>query len=254
MKPTLLIDGDCVVYKFACGLQKQFDWGEGVTSQSADADAGRRFIDHYLEELSDLFDGAPIQIALSDPTSNWRIGVLDTYKANRSDFVKPIIWAELRAHMESQFNVRVRPTLEGDDVIGIMATHPSILPGDKVIVGIDKDFKTIPGRHYNPSTREHFAITEPEADWWHLYQTLVGDVVDNYKGCPYVGPVKARRYLGDPGEFSLETMWSCVEMAFESRGLTPEHALQQAQVARICRHTDYDFNRKRVIPWQPPSP
>lgn len=259
MKPTLLIDGDTVVYKFACGLQKDIDWGDGVTSHHADSKAGRELVDEYLAGIEREFDGARIVIALSDPQANWRIGVLETYKQNRKDFVRPLLWEELREHLRYRYEVFQRPTLEGDDICGILATHPKIINGEKIVVGIDKDLKTIPGHHYNPNTREHFVITETEADWWHLYQTLVGDVIDNYKGCPYVGPVKAPRIIGtraqalrDPS-WSAASFWPRVVEAFESKGLTSEHALQQAQVARICRHTDYDFNRKKVILWTPPS-
>jgi DNA polymerase-1 len=251
--PTLLIDGDTIVYKFACGLEKTFDWGEGVISSHADGDAGKRFVDHFLAEVADAFGGASIRIALSDPEVNWRLGILETYKQNRSDFVRPIIWAELREYLRYAYDVYQRPTLEGDDICGILATHPRIIPGPKVIVGIDKDLRTIPGRHYNPNTKEHFVVTEAQADWSHLYQALVGDVIDNYKGCPFIGPVKAKKILGPVAEFSVADAWPRVLEAFEAKGQGLQHALQQAQVARICRHVDFDFHSKKVIPWRPPS-
>jgi DNA polymerase-1 len=252
---TLLIDGDTVVYKFALGLERRFDWGAGVTSQYADAAAGREFVDSYLAEIASAFPGASLRIALSDPEANWRYDVLPSYKQNRKDFVRPIIWAELREHIRYAFDTYVKPTLEGDDICGILATSPTIIPGEKIIVGIDKDLKTIPGRHYNPETRAWHEVTEAYADWFHLYQTLTGDAIDNYKGCPYVGPVKAKKILGSPNRevWTVVEAWSRVVEAFEARGLTAAGALQQAQVARICRHTDYDFNSKKVIPWQPPA-
>ena len=252
-QPTVLIDGDTVVYKFACGLEKTFDWGDGVTSTHADGDAGKRYVDAYLAEIAQVFAGASIRIALSDPEVNWRFDILPTYKQNRANYTRPIIWGELREHLRYAYDVYLRPTLEGDDILGILATHPSIIRGEKVIVGIDKDLRTIPGRHYNPNTKEHATVTEPEADWNHLYQALVGDVIDNYKGCPFIGPVKARKILGPVAEFSTADAWPRVVEAFESKGLTHEHALQQAQVARICRHTEFDFTAKKVIPWTPPS-
>mgnify|MGYP003316371416 CR=1 FL=1 len=36
---------------------------------------------------------------------------------------------------------------------------------------------------------------EHKADYWHMHQTLTGDVSDNYKGCPTVGAKTASKIL-----------------------------------------------------------
>jgi DNA polymerase-1 len=101
-------------------------------------------------------------------------------------------------------------------------------------------------------------ITEIEADAYHMEQTLTGDAVDGYKGCPGVGPANAARIIGyalvgTPEEKQRWTMWAGVLRAFEAKKLTLEDALVQARVARICRHTDYDYQRKEVKLWEPPA-
>ena len=144
-----------------------------------------------------------------------------------------------------------RPDLEGDDVLGILATSPVIVKGEKVIVSLDKDLKTIPGLICDmrePITIQE--ITEEEADYNHMYQTLVGDTADGYPGCPGIGPVSATKLLADVPR-TYADMWPAVVKAYEKKGLSEEVALVQAQIARICRRDDYDFKKKEVILWTP---
>ena len=83
------------------------------------------------------------------------------------------------------------------------------------------------------------------ADRFHLYQTLVGDQTDNYKGCPGVGPVKAETALG------ANPTWASVVGCYEKAGLTEEDALVQARVARILRHGEYNKMTCEVKLWTP---
>ena len=118
---------------------------------------------------------------------------------------------------------------------------------------MDKDLKTIPGLICDmrePITIQE--ITEEEADYNHMYQTLVGDTADGYPGCPGIGPVSATKLLADVPK-TYEAMWPVVVGAYEKKGLSEEVDLVQAQIARICRRDDYDFKRKEVILWNPPQ-
>ena len=81
----------------------------------------------------------------------------------------------------------------------------------------------------------------------HLYQTLVGDSTDNYKGCPGIGPKKASAML------DIDPSWDTVAGAFQKAGLTEAEALVQAQVAKILRHEDYNFDLEEVILWKRPT-
>jgi len=147
--------------------------------------------------------------------------------------------------MEGVWESYQRPGLEGDDILGILATHPKAIRGQKIIVSIDKDMKTIPGYVWNPDKDDEpiFYSTE-EADYWHLYQTLTGDTTDGYPGLPGCGPKGAEKVLEDPS-------WEAVVAAYEKKGLTEEDALVQARCARILRATDYDYAKKEVKLWCP---
>jgi DNA polymerase-1 len=108
--------------------------------------------------------------------------------------------------------------------------------------------KTIPGAHYNYGKQESYTVTEDEANWYHLMQALTGDTTDGYPGCPGIGKVTAERVLiGEHGG----PLWPRVVEQYVKKGLSEEVALMNARVARILRHTDYDFKKKEVVLWTP---
>jgi DNA polymerase-1 len=80
-----------------------------------------------------------------------------------------------------------------------------------------------------------------------MFQTLVGDTSDGYKGCPGVGKVKAEKLLA--GNDKL--YWEIVRATFEKAGLTEQDALTQARLARILRFSDWDNEKKEPILWSP---
>lgn len=251
---TLLIDGDILCYLAACSVESRHDWGDGVVSiiVGEARDAERRF-DEEVKRITETIGYEAHIICLSCPTpEGWRQKVLPTYKAHRDPAAKPKLLQHIKDYARRTRRVKEVPTLEADDVMGILSTHPRLIPGRKVIVSTDKDMKTIPGWLFNPSKdSKPRRITPAEADYWHLYQTLVGDAVDGYKGCPGIGPAKAEKVLDESRYGSGMTRWGAVCWAFESKGLTEADALVQARVARICRHTDYDYKRKEVKLWNP---
>lgn len=253
-KPTLLIDADLLVYKFAFGHQETFVWSEYVSSTHTELDAAIIGLDAMVEDIAGEFDWAKVVMALSDPERNFRQEIYPGYKSNRKPEDRPLLWEGLRDYITGgAYKWYQKPGLEGDDVLGILATHPSLIRGDKVIVSTDKDMKTVPGHHYNLDTKSHMNISEEEADYWHLFQTLTGDVVDQYPGCPTIGAVRAKAILEGAtlGYWNSFMAWRGVVAAFEKRGLTKADALVQARLARILRATDYDFDRKEPILWMP---
>jgi DNA polymerase-1 len=152
--------------------------------------------------------------------------------------------------------VFLRPGLEGDDVLGILATSKTLVKGPRVAVTLDKDMKSIPCDNYNSKTGSLTTISEREADAFHLRQTLTGDTTDGYPGCPGIGPVKADKFLehflDDNSHMTILQAWKDIIVpAYVKAGLNESVALTQARVARICRNTDYNYKKKEVILWQP---
>jgi DNA polymerase-1 len=252
-KTVILLDADIVAYKFASAAQKSFSFDDESSKVTTldDFELVTYEMDEYIKELKDTLSASRIVICLSCPSSeNFRYQVLPSYKSNRKDTVRPEYLQALKDYMAKKYDHYKRPTLEADDVMGILSTWGGFeFDSKKIIVSEDKDMKTIHGWLYNPRKDDApWKVSTQEADYWHMYQTLVGDATDGYKGCPSVGPKKAEKLLN--GELP-ELMWEKVVAIYELKGLTEEDALVQARVARICRNTDYDYNNRKVKLWTP---
>lgn len=242
-----LIDGDILAYQAAVVSEKETDWGEGLWTLHAWEEEGMAAFETTLNGILNKLETESFIIAFSDPAHNWRKDVLPTYKGNRAKTRKPMLLKFLRGWANDRFVCKTMDTLEGDDILGMMATGN---PGAYVICTIDKDLKTIPGKHYNFGTGEIFEIDQDTADYWHMIQTLTGDVTDGYAGCKGIGIKTAEKLLLD---VSSHDRWSVVVKAYEKAGLGEEEALTQARVARILRASDYDEPNKKVKLWTPPD-
>lgn len=254
---TLLVDGDIVAYEASSAIEQEINWGDDLWTLHSNLDDAKRLVENRLLGWQELF-GAEIVIAFSD-SANFRKDIYPAYKGNRKDKRKPLAYKPLKEWMEGVWESYQRPGLEGDDVLGILSTHPKAIPGQKIIVSIDKDMKTIPGYVWNPDKDEQpVFIDEHEADYWFFYQTLTGDTTDGYPGLPGCGPKGAEQVLlkADTStrlaEISLSSWrWQHVVGAYEKKGLTEADTLVQARCARILRHTDYDYTKKEVKLWSP---
>lgn len=251
MKTTLLIDADIVAFQVAAVSQKAFKWDgpDGPESLAVDdfEDVAPR-VDVMLAGFLSATKADDLIICLSCPTEEgWRIGLYPDYKANRDYSKRPVHLSAVKDYMAEKYPSYRKPTLEADDIMGILSTHPKLVSGKRIIVSEDKDMQTIPGWLWNPAKDpKPRRISEEQADFYHMYQTLVGDTTDGYKGCPGVGPVKAEKILAAEGD-----RWENIVAAYEAKGLTEEDAILQARMARICRADDYDFKKQEVKLWTP---
>lgn len=258
VRTTLLIDGDIVVWRAACAAQEDIDWGGGIFSTTADLKQAISRADMEISDYMVTLCAHRAIIALSDTNTNWRKDVLPSYKETRSGKRKPTVFYKLREHLMQTHDARWFPGLEADDVMGLYSTGKTV-EGKRIIVSIDKDMRTIPGFLYNPGKRDLgvVEISETDADLAHFQQTLVGDRVDGYFGCPGVGPVKAERILEGvvpTGMTQYEwrgRAWRRVVEAYEKVKLTEQDALVQARVARILRAGEYTIKTGRVALWNP---
>lgn len=256
-----LIDADILAYQAAAVSEQAINWDEEMWTLHAFESDGIRAFEGTLNTILEKVKADQYLLAFSDK-DNWRKQVLPTYKSNRTGVRKPMLLKFLREYAQEKHQCITMPTLEGDDVIGIWATTVSKLDPvrDFIICSLDKDFKTIPGSHYNFGKDSFFEITEHQADKWHMIQTLTGDTTDGYAGCPGVGPVGAEKILqkaldegtpwANPKQLR-EIYWKHVVAAYEKAGFGEEEALTQARVARILRAEDYDDISKKVILWKP---
>jgi DNA polymerase-1 len=284
-KRTLIVDGDIYAFQGAAGSEEATNWGSDDDDGCqwtvvADEKTARKYVDNAFEELMETLDGAELVVTLSDP-ENWRKSVLPTYKHNRSATRRPLILPQMRQYLRDKYAAWQRPTLEGDDLLGILSGLHSKFPGDKIMVTLDKDMSTIPGLHYRPhkAILGVFEVNRQEADLFHLRQGLAGDPTDGYSGCPGWGMKTAEDFLNEPFMLRHETytvhkgksagvekerwvkdpvevhnlcdLWAPMMSLYAKEGVAEEDALVQFQVARILRTTDYDFIKKEPILWTP---
>lgn len=280
-----LLDGDTFVYQAAIGSEFTAQWDDSTWSVYADFDKAAKRLDDLTAQIREHTGATRLAVALSDYAHpNWRLGVMPTYKENRDGSRRPLVWQPLREYIEETYETYMRPTLEGDDVLGILATNPKLFPDDaqRIICSIDKDLLQIPGWHFplkkmmdgKYAELDMFEVTTEQADRFHMEQALTGDMTDGFPGCPKVGKVTAARLLEAgqvlaPQERTVTrgprkgqiitkwlpekpgTDWEVVVSAYEAAGQGEEEALATARVARICRWTDYNYKAKEVKLWTP---
>lgn len=253
---TLLVDGDIIAYKAAFAAEQAIQWDDQDDASwtlTADLDAAKRHAAELIEELREIVKADEVIIALTH-CENWRKAIYPAYKAPRKNVRKPVLLKPMRAFFEEAYKTFERPTLEADDVLGILATG-KVVKGTKVIASIDKDLLQIPGQHLNIDSKVVSVVTEEHGDKRHFMQTLTGDVVDNYPGCPGIGPMRAYDILAPAfvGGLTHRFAWVYIVDAFKKKGLTEDDALTQARISRICRSCDYDFTARTVKLWNPPN-
>lgn len=276
-KRLLLLDGDIFAFQTASAVESEDDLGDGFIVLWSDFNTAFKAACDQIEAIKAKLKAELVFFCHTD-SKNWRKDVLPSYKANRKDVRKPIALARLKEALSERYNGILRPELEADDCMGILATHPKWYSEyTKIIVSEDKDLRTIPCWIFNPAKDDKpYEITVDEADRWHMAQSLAGDATDGYGGCPNVGITTAEVALNDlagwesyehtfkSGErkgttetrwrkVTLPDRWSVVVSHYVKAGLSEEEALRQARVARICRYEDYDFKEKKVKLWLPES-
>ncbi|WP_266156767.1 phage exonuclease [Dyella silvatica] len=265
MELTLLIDADVLRYQLAFSNTKsfQFDDDDSAT-EITNPEKAKADLEGYIEDLVDTLGATDFLLPLSVST-NFRKDLYPAYKDNRAGKPKPSLWSAVDGFLHEMYADKIitRDCLEGDDILGLLATHPKPkrCPGKRIIVSIDKDMQTIPSRLYNPQKPDlgTRTIGIHDANLFWMKQTLMGDATDNYPGCKGIGPKKADELLnpiheacldGD-AETHLSALWLAVVDAFMAKGFSDADALTQARLARILRHGDYNYNTNEVNLWKP---
>lgn len=256
-KRLAVIDADSVLYTTALSAEMKAGSqdGEDLWFEIKDLTQCYAEVVDKLECLVDLVEAEDAIVCLT-ASKCFRYGLLPTYKANRNGMRRPAMLLDLQAMVMERrpFGVLAVKGLEADDVCGISAgALQKAGLREPVIVSIDKDMKSVPGLVFSPMRADEgiLEVSLQQADRAHLYQTLIGDPVDGYTGCPGVGPKKATKLLDECAHASSGSQWAFVEGAFLARGQTARYALTQARVARILRASDWDATKKDISLWSP---
>lgn len=270
---TLLIDADMLCYRPSVAAERVIKWDPEDPEDpfwlnySSLEDALGIFYGTF-EELKDLANTDDVLFVFSDPAKNFRHDLSDDYKGSRAGSRKPICYWPLVEYVKAHYPSETAVGMEGDDLLGIRATDGSFV--EPIIWSLDKDLKQIPGLHLIDD--EVVSITKKEGDHFHLLQTLAGDIVDGYSGCPSVGRDKAHKYLKNnlklsPYEHTFKrgarkgetetryedvtagTGWETVMSFYAAQGLSEAYALNQARLAKILQTENYDNGEIKL--WTP---
>ena len=249
---TLLIDGDILCYKAAVVNQAIYEL-EDTINIIAKIDTTIKFVNDYLIKLMKKFklkDNRKVYIAFTG-SGNWRHCFYPQYKSNRFMGLKPVLIPHLRQYLSEHYYTYEVPLLEGDDLLGIMATSDR-WKGNKVIVSCDKDLTQIPGLVYNDVTKVLYNISESEALYNTAYRILVGDTADGYPGLPRIGTKKAKDFLEqlckpDSTEISEGVnIYQQLRDFYIERGQTEEYFESQVAVATMLTINNYDLDSSTV--------
>lgn len=243
---NIVFDADMFLYVALLKAEQEINWGDDLWTLHVDLKEAEVIFNEHVKDVTELvlnhwnYDGEyGIIMCLSSP-QNFRKELYPEYKANRQGKRRPLCYNPMRDYIRQNYNVVEHERLEADDCVGLLCSYT-----DNIAVSGDKDFQSIPCRLYDFMRDTYHETTPEQADYFHLYQTLVGDTADGYKGCPKVGDVRAKRIL------DRDCSWKAVVNAYTANGSTEQEALMNAQLAFILRKGYYNETTGEIKLWKP---
>lgn len=187
-----VFDGDLLVYNASSKYEK-----ERTKDKALD------YIENSLLFFRELLSLDDFSIYVT-AGGNFRKELNPEYKANRKQSLKPRYLVDCYTFLFDEWKAEAERGYEADDLIAMDITRNP----EKLLVSYDKDFKQIPGWHFDWRSFLQFYVNKEEAGKYLALQMLTGDRADNVKGLKGIGPVKAQRILDSiPAEQTLAKAW-----------------------------------------------
>lgn len=162
----LLVDSDSLCY--AAGFVANEEGQEALACYQASESIKR-----ILQETQ----CNTYQLYLSG-SNNFRYKIYPEYKANRVDMKRPIHLQTIREHLVGEWGATVTDGIEADDAV-VIAQYAS---EDTCISHIDKDIDQAAGKHYNPTKKLFYDVSDEQGMHHFFWQILMGDKTDNIPG------------------------------------------------------------------------
>ena len=242
---TLLIDADWLIYSSCCSCEQDVKWDDHLHTLHCDERDIHEMIDSRIEYYQTIADDKTDVVMCFTEYPTFRHEIFPDYKANRKNKRKPLALYAMIEQISQRYESVSYTGLEGDDVLGLLATSKRY--SNSIVVSPDKDMKTVPCTLIASDDME--LITKKKADRNWMLQALTGDTTDNFKGLIGCGPVTADKILGDAK--TLPDMWDKVVKAYEKKKQTFTDALLTARLSRILREGDFNYKTKEVELWTP---
>jgi len=215
-------------------------------------------LDSMIKKALKAIDCETYFLYLSPSTGNFRdsIGTIRKYKGNRDGLSRPVYYTDLREHLGTVHQAIVARGEEADDQISWVARKWREQHRDYTIVGIDKDLKQIPGKHYDWVEDKHVEVNEEEARIYYWAQVLAGDSGDNVVGCWKMGLRKAENFLLSCDDFSDEAMWPKIVRKFKESQKLEGCPYKDLEAAEVALETIRLIRLRRTMNerlWEPPQ-
>ena len=243
---TLLIDADWLVYNSCCAAEEDTRWNEHQHTLHSDVRDCIGIFESRLEVFKNIAEDKHDMVMCFTSYPTFRHEIFPEYKMNRIGKRKPLALKHTIEIIKQEYECVSYPNLEGDDVLGLLATNGQYK--NPIIVSIDKDMKTIPCKLIQEDEILH--ITEKKADRHWFEMSLAGDSGDNIYGIKGMGMVTASKTLANTPD-TKDALWSKVQETYTKKGYSIADAILNARLTRILREGDYNYSTGEVKLWQP---
>ena len=243
---TLLIDADWVIYNSCCACEEDTRWTEHEHTLHSDERDIMNMIDNRIDVYKTIAGEKHDIVMCFTSYPTFRHEIFPEYKIHRIGKRKPLALRSVINNCKKIYDCVSYPNLEGDDVLGLLATNGQYK--NPIIVSVDKDMRTIPCKLIAAEEVEH--ITEKKANRHWFEMSIAGDSTDGIVGVKGTGMVTATKLLADTPD-TIDALWSKVAETYTKKGYTLADAILNARLTRILREGDYDYNTGTVKLWNP---
>ena len=243
---TLLIDADWLIYNSCCACEQDTRWTEHEHTLHSDEGDIMNLIDSRIDVFKTIAGEKHDIIMCFTSYPTFRHEIFPEYKIHRIGKRKPLALRSVINSCKKIYDCVSYPNLEGDDVLGLLATNGQYK--NPIIVSVDKDMRTIPCKLIAAEEVEH--ITEKKANRHWFEMSIAGDSTDGIVGVKGTGMVTATKLLADTPD-TIDALWSKVAETYTKKGYTLADAILNARLTRILREGDYDYKTGEVKLWQP---
>lgn len=270
----ILLDADMLLFRCVSATEVEVQLDDDVWTRHSELPTAREMYWDQVTLWVDLFGCslADVWHCFTD-RSAWRRDLFPEYKANRKGVAKPIGFKALKSELLGEDTAFMFERIEADDLMGIFATMPEVEEDPVVIASGDKDLMQVAGIHVWMDSGKVVeeeegldvsyssgsiikANTVEHAERFTYQQYLSGDSTDGIPGCPTIGDKRARDIVATFDINKPLDCWEEIVRTYEKKGKVEqpsETATRQAQLIRVLRHGEYDFNTHKVHPWNPPT-
>ena len=175
---TLLIDADWLIYNSCCACEQDTRWNDWEHTLHSDERDILNLIENRLDVYRSIADSKHDIVMCFTSYPTFRHEIFPEYKINRIGKRKPLALKSVIKEVKERYETVAYENLEGDDVLGLLATNGRYK--DPIIVSVDKDMRTLPCKLIADDSIEHITNKKADRHWFEM--SLAGDAGDGILG------------------------------------------------------------------------